>query len=294
MALAAFYLRVSPGLCSLLPSTGNFHSRKCPLSPKPLFEPLIYTAALLQKHKSICLIESEILLIYSTVLIHHASTPVCSYWHWNAVVLKKGAGNSLLAGRFLSSLLCWVYEYRLIAILVWLCILDKTDLWTTLNSCHLCFTMPFENENSYLCAKFFWLYLGFFPSFSATITSSSENDDRSGSSLEWSKDGSLRAGKHQGISRDRRTDNCSPVAEEEAIGSSENLPKEVPMGEGPLPYTQSSASLIMPRPNSVAGKPWGQKPRLFLMIGHFFWIFLLLAWKYLYRIKRKKPMFWME
>ncbi|KAL9848364.1 protein TANC1 isoform 1-T1 [Geothlypis trichas] len=86
----------------------------------------------------------------------------------------------------------------------------------------------------------------------ATITSSSENDDRSGSSLEWSKDGSLRTGKHQGISRDRRTDNCSPVAEEEAIGSSENLPKEVPMGEGPLPYTQSSASLIMPRPNSVA------------------------------------------
>ncbi|NWS81408.1 TANC1 protein, partial [Toxostoma redivivum] len=86
----------------------------------------------------------------------------------------------------------------------------------------------------------------------ATITSSSENDDRSGSSLEWSKDGSLRAGKHQGMSRDRRTDNCSPVAEEEAIGSSENLPKEVPAGEGPLPYTQSSASLIMPRPNSVA------------------------------------------
>ncbi|NWV33623.1 TANC1 protein, partial [Grantiella picta] len=86
----------------------------------------------------------------------------------------------------------------------------------------------------------------------ATITSSSENDDRSGSSLEWSKDGSLRAGKHQGISHDRRTDNCSPVAEEEPIGSSENLPKEVPAGEGPLPYAQSSGSLIMPRPNSVA------------------------------------------
>ncbi|XP_051666347.1 protein TANC1 isoform X2 [Manacus candei] len=86
----------------------------------------------------------------------------------------------------------------------------------------------------------------------ATITSSSENDDRSGSSLEWSKDGSLRAGKHHGISRDRRTDNCSPVAEEEAIGSAENLPKEVPTGEGPLPYAQSSGSLIMPRPNSVA------------------------------------------
>lgn len=112
--------------------------------------------------------------------------------------------------------------------------------------------------------------LGFFSSFSATITSSSENDDRSGSSLEWSKDGSLRAGKHQGISHDRRTDNCSPVAEEEAIGSSENLPKEVPTGEGPLPYAQSSGSLIMPRPNSVAGKGLRSKTRVFLVTGHFF------------------------
>jgi len=90
--------------------------------------------------------------------------------------------------------------------------------------------------------------------FSATVTSSSENDDRSGSSLEWSKDGSLRAGAHRGIGHDRRTDNCSPVAEEEAVGSAENLPKEVPTGEGPVPYTQSSGSLIMPRPNSVAGE----------------------------------------
>ncbi|XP_057271630.1 protein TANC1 isoform X5 [Pezoporus wallicus] len=86
----------------------------------------------------------------------------------------------------------------------------------------------------------------------ATITSSSENDDRSGSSLEWSKDGSFRAGRHQGISHDRRTDNCSPVAEEEAVGSAENLPKEVPTGEGPFPYAQNTGSLIMPRPNSVA------------------------------------------
>ncbi|NWI53427.1 TANC1 protein, partial [Calyptomena viridis] len=86
----------------------------------------------------------------------------------------------------------------------------------------------------------------------ATITSSSENDDRSGSSLEWSKDGSLRAGKHHSISRDRRADNCSPVAEEEVVGPAENLPKQVPTGEGPLPYAQSSGSLVMPRPNSVA------------------------------------------
>ncbi|NXH11485.1 TANC1 protein, partial [Bucco capensis] len=86
----------------------------------------------------------------------------------------------------------------------------------------------------------------------ATVTSSSENDDRSGSSLEWSKEGSLSTGKHQGVSHDRRTDNCSPVAEEEAVGSAENLPKEVPTGEGPAPYAQSSGSLLMPRPNSVA------------------------------------------
>lgn len=100
---------------------------------------------------------------------------------------------------------------------------------------------------------FIWVW-GFFSPLSATITSSSENDDRSGSSLEWSKDGSFRAGKHQGISHDRRTDNCSPVAEEEAVGSAENLPKEVPTGEGPIPYAQNTGSLIMPRPNSVAGK----------------------------------------
>uniref|UniRef100_A0A8C6Z7J1 Tetratricopeptide repeat, ankyrin repeat and coiled-coil containing 1 n=1 Tax=Nothoprocta perdicaria TaxID=30464 RepID=A0A8C6Z7J1_NOTPE len=86
----------------------------------------------------------------------------------------------------------------------------------------------------------------------ATITSSSENDDRSGSSLEWSKDGSLRAGAQQGALHDRRTDSCSPVAEEETAASAENLPKEVPAGEGLIPFVQNSSSLIMPRPNSVA------------------------------------------
>ncbi|XP_077176068.1 protein TANC1 isoform X3 [Paroedura picta] len=87
----------------------------------------------------------------------------------------------------------------------------------------------------------------------ATVTSSSENDDRSGSSLEWSKDGSLRTGSHQGIIHERRTDNCSPVAEEEIVGCSESLPKvEASSGDGPVTYTQSSSSLVMPRPNSVA------------------------------------------
>ncbi|KAK2516201.1 Tanc1 [Columba guinea] len=83
----------------------------------------------------------------------------------------------------------------------------------------------------------------------ATITSSSENDDRSGSSLEWSKDGSVRAGRQQGLSHDRRTDGCSPVAEEDARGSAESLPRAA---EGPSPYAQGSGSLVMPRPNSVA------------------------------------------
>ncbi|XP_023586184.1 protein TANC1 [Trichechus manatus latirostris] len=88
----------------------------------------------------------------------------------------------------------------------------------------------------------------------ATITSSSENDDRSGSSLEWSKDGSLRLGVQKGVLHDRRADNCSPVAEEETTGSAESLlPKaESSVGDGPVPYSQSSSSLIMPRPNSVA------------------------------------------
>ncbi|XP_028624997.1 protein TANC1 [Grammomys surdaster] len=88
----------------------------------------------------------------------------------------------------------------------------------------------------------------------ATITSSSENDDRSGSSLEWNRDGSLRLGVQKGVLHDRRADNCSPVAEEETTGSAESvLPKAEPSaGDGPVPYSQSSSSLIMPRPNSVA------------------------------------------
>ncbi|XP_042539323.1 protein TANC1 isoform X1 [Dipodomys spectabilis] len=88
----------------------------------------------------------------------------------------------------------------------------------------------------------------------ATITSSSENDDRSGSSLEWNKDGSLRLGVQKGVLHDRRADNCSPVAEEETTGSADSvLPKaESSAGDGPVPYSQSSSSLIMPRPNSVA------------------------------------------
>ncbi|XP_051786535.1 protein TANC1-like isoform X2 [Erpetoichthys calabaricus] len=92
----------------------------------------------------------------------------------------------------------------------------------------------------------------------ATITSSSENDDRSGSSLEWNKDGSLRDTGHHGINLAPRSDACSPVAEEEAVHSGEASAKSDPMtvptaGDGPLPYPQqNSSAFILPRPNSVA------------------------------------------
>lgn len=107
--------------------------------------------------------------------------------------------------------------------------------------------------------KVFWSLI------SATITSSSENDDRSGSSLEWNKDGSLRLGVQKGVLHDRRADNCSPVAEEEPPGSAESvLPDtEASVGDGPVPYSQSSNSLVMPRPNSVAGKAMPLSRRVF-------------------------------
>ncbi|XP_044221789.1 protein TANC1 isoform X2 [Thunnus albacares] len=109
----------------------------------------------------------------------------------------------------------------------------------------------------------------------ATITSSSENDDRSGSSLEWSKDGSLRGSARHGLAQSVRADTCSPVAEEDS-NSATATPADTPsrtdqqqsntsagaLGppkpsshtpEGPIPYPlQTSSSLMMPRPNSVA------------------------------------------
>uniref|UniRef100_A0A3P9BPS1 Tetratricopeptide repeat, ankyrin repeat and coiled-coil containing 1 n=1 Tax=Maylandia zebra TaxID=106582 RepID=A0A3P9BPS1_9CICH len=79
----------------------------------------------------------------------------------------------------------------------------------------------------------------------ATITSSSENDDRSGSSLEWSKDGSLRGSGRHGLAQSVRADTCSPVAEEDSSSATAT--------PGPIAYPpQTSASLMMPRPNSVA------------------------------------------
>uniref|UniRef100_A0A8C7V8Z5 Tetratricopeptide repeat, ankyrin repeat and coiled-coil containing 1b n=1 Tax=Oncorhynchus mykiss TaxID=8022 RepID=A0A8C7V8Z5_ONCMY len=95
----------------------------------------------------------------------------------------------------------------------------------------------------------------------ATITSSSENDDRSGSSLEWSKDGSLRSSGHHGLVPSVRADTCSPVAEEDPSGPPETPtpsrtehPTGSSAGAGPVPYptAHTSLSLMLPRPNSVA------------------------------------------
>ncbi|XP_037136860.1 protein TANC1 isoform X2 [Syngnathus acus] len=109
----------------------------------------------------------------------------------------------------------------------------------------------------------------------ATITSSSENDDRSGSSLEWSKDGSLRGNARHGLAQTMRADTCSPVEEEDSNGASATPtdsaaktdqqhgnaaaaavgppPASCQASDGPNQYAQQTSSLLMmPRPNSVA------------------------------------------
>ncbi|XP_033843461.1 protein TANC1 isoform X1 [Periophthalmus magnuspinnatus] len=104
----------------------------------------------------------------------------------------------------------------------------------------------------------------------ATITSSSENDDRSGSSLEWSKDGSLRGSIRNGLGQSVRGETCSPVAEEDSNSSTPHDtpsrtepststggagPSHPPTNhspEGPVTYPAHTSSLMMPRPNSVA------------------------------------------
>ncbi|KAK7938514.1 hypothetical protein WMY93_001840 [Mugilogobius chulae] len=111
----------------------------------------------------------------------------------------------------------------------------------------------------------------------ATITSSSENDDRSGSSLEWSKDGSLRGRSEMGWGRasgvrpaplwQRRTP--TTVHPRHALQSRAQHvyrrggPSHLPTNhspEGPVTYPAHTSSLIMPRPNSVAGRFAPYKP----------------------------------
>ncbi|XP_059418544.1 protein TANC1-like isoform X2 [Carassius carassius] len=90
----------------------------------------------------------------------------------------------------------------------------------------------------------------------ATITSSSENEERSGSSLEWGKEGSVRS-----CAQHVRPDTCSPVAEESVSASGTGVrsistakkTSGATGSEGPVLYhMQNSSSLMMPRPNSVA------------------------------------------
>lgn len=91
----------------------------------------------------------------------------------------------------------------------------------------------------------------------ATITSSSENDDRSGSSLEWSREGSLRDGTPHGPAGAARMDACSPVAEEDLPGAGGGPSRVEPLagvGVAAFPAHTPSSSLVMPRPNSVAGE----------------------------------------
>lgn len=120
-----------------------------------------------------------------------------------------------------------------------------------------CFSLSCRQH--YLCAL----------SCTATITSSSEND---GSSLEWSREGSVRiTGHHVLAPPTMRTETCSPVAEEEVPTSSTEASGAIRNAataaagavasgfnaEGPVHYpTQNSSSLMLPRPNSVAGTVW--------------------------------------
>ncbi|KAG5852551.1 hypothetical protein ANANG_G00063620 [Anguilla anguilla] len=94
----------------------------------------------------------------------------------------------------------------------------------------------------------------------ATVTSSSENDERGGSSLERSRDGGLSDRRRHGPAHAARTEACSP-SPRRTPGAAEPPPGGVDAApemahsptEGPLPYaTHNSSGLAMPRPNSVA------------------------------------------
>ncbi|KAL1021879.1 hypothetical protein UPYG_G00019230, partial [Umbra pygmaea] len=94
----------------------------------------------------------------------------------------------------------------------------------------------------------------------ATITSSSENEERGGSTLDLRTDGCQRGGGH-GRHGD---DPCPQVSKDDLAVPSESplrmnitLPGESrtpPLAKRPLPqrHTHSTSSLVIPRPNSVA------------------------------------------
>ncbi|KAL1273174.1 hypothetical protein QQF64_029036, partial [Cirrhinus molitorella] len=91
----------------------------------------------------------------------------------------------------------------------------------------------------------------------ATVTSSSENEERCGSSLEWAKDGSAGVRGESGRSAHPP---CNPITPEEpAVSGEAQLRTGTTGGAAPVvtspvdgPITYHSTSLVMPRPNSVA------------------------------------------
>ncbi|XP_052415398.1 protein TANC1 isoform X2 [Carassius gibelio] len=91
----------------------------------------------------------------------------------------------------------------------------------------------------------------------ATVTSSSENEERCGSSLEWAKDGVAGVRGESGRSTHLP---CTPKTLEEAAVSGETPVRTsttggaAPVVTSPVdgPITYHSTSLVMPRPNSVA------------------------------------------
>uniref|UniRef100_A0A671K5C1 Protein TANC1-like n=1 Tax=Sinocyclocheilus anshuiensis TaxID=1608454 RepID=A0A671K5C1_9TELE len=91
----------------------------------------------------------------------------------------------------------------------------------------------------------------------ATVTSSSENEERCGSSLEWAKDGGAGVRGESGRSTHPP---CTPITpEESAVSGEAQLRTGTTGGATPVvtspvdgPITYHSTSLVMPRPNSVA------------------------------------------
>ncbi|KTG33894.1 hypothetical protein cypCar_00007400 [Cyprinus carpio] len=91
----------------------------------------------------------------------------------------------------------------------------------------------------------------------ATVTSSSENEERCGSSLEWAKEGGAGVRGESGRSAHPP---CTPITlEEPAVSGEAQVRTSTTGGAAPVvtspvdgPVTYHSTSLVMPRPNSVA------------------------------------------
>lgn len=122
-----------------------------------------------------------------------------------------------------------------------------------------------------MCLLHLTLSCPFFPDLSffkccplATVTSSSENEERCGSSLEWGKDGggTVRDSSHHAAPPPPPPlppppPPSAPVAigDSSAPSEAQSQPRTAPAApspsDGPEPY--HSTSLVLPRPNSVAG-----------------------------------------